>query len=241
MLKPNPFAGDDGSLLPSMAVALATSDPGERLVAVVAELRTGRVLVPVVAHSHPGTDGGEVAAHEKQISGDAQADATSSAASALLRTEDGRAALPVFSSYDQLRAWRADARPVPVEGQRAAMSAAAEEDQLMVLDPAGETPVLIGRVAVGALATDSDWTPPWVDQDLPVLITRSLRGSKHLIGVALEPGRKAELKVVLAVRAGFDLQGLEEELARVSARLGEIEELRTRVDSIELFPTLVAE
>lgn len=241
MLRANPFAGDDGSVTPSMAAALAQEDVGRRIVDVVTEMRTGRVLVPVVAHEHPGTVDGEVAGHEKQITGDAQQDAVASAASVSVRTPDGRAALPVFSSYDQMRAWKPDARPVPVEGRRAAMSAAQEADQIMVLDPASDRPVLVGRPAVAALATGEDWVAPWEDPDLPTVVTRALRGSTQLMGVRLEPGRNAELRVVLAVRAGFDRAGLEAELTRVTQTLGEIEELRHRVDSVELYPAVVAE
>ncbi|MGO1510938.1 MAG: SseB family protein [Actinomycetaceae bacterium] len=241
MLKANPFAGDDGSVTEAMAAALAQEDPGRRVVDVVAEMRTGRVLVPVVAHSHPGTEGGEVARHEKQISGDAQADAMASAASVTVATPDGRAALPAFSSYDAMRAWDPSARPVPVEGMRAAASAAQEGDQILVLDPGSERPVLVGRPAVVALATGETWTPPWEDEELPGVITSALAGSTQLVGVRLEAGVKAELRVVLAVRPGFDRAGLEAELARVSSRLGELDELRHGVDSLELYPALVAE
>ncbi|MGC5616093.1 SseB family protein [Georgenia sp. Z1491] len=241
MLRANPFAGDDGSVTESMAAALAQTDPARRIVDVVAELRTGRVLVPVVAHDHPGREAGEVARHEKQISGDAQADAVASAASVTVATPDGRAALPAFSSYDAMRAWDPAARPVPVEGTRAAASATQTPDQILVLDPASDRPVLVGRPAVGAVAAGEDWVPPWEDEELPTAITSALRGSSDILGVRLEAGVRAELRVVLAVRPGFDRVGLEAELARVSTRLGELEELRHRVDSLELYPALVAE
>jgi SseB protein N-terminal domain len=50
---------------------------------------------------------------------------------------DGRDALPVFSCYDALRAWRSDARPVPMPGERAVAGAMAEGYAAVVLDVAG--------------------------------------------------------------------------------------------------------
>jgi hypothetical protein len=50
---------------------------------------------------------------------------------------DGRRALPVFSSYDALRAWQPAARPVPMTGIRAVAGASAEGYDGLVLDVAG--------------------------------------------------------------------------------------------------------
>ncbi|HTR68917.1 MAG TPA: SseB family protein [Mycobacteriales bacterium] len=52
----------------------------------------------------------------------------------------GHAALPVFSSYDALRAWRADARPVPMLGEQAVAAALSEGCAALVLDVAGPVP-----------------------------------------------------------------------------------------------------
>ena len=56
---------------------------------------------------------------------------------------DGRHALPVFTSYDALRAWRADARPVPMPGEQAIAAAIAEGYDAVVLDVAGPIPHVI--------------------------------------------------------------------------------------------------
>jgi len=57
-----------------------------------------------------------------------------------LVNEAGKRALPVFSSYDALRAWRADARPVPMTGARVMAGARAEGYDGVVLDVAGPRP-----------------------------------------------------------------------------------------------------
>jgi hypothetical protein len=54
-----------------------------------------------------------------------------------LVNDAGERALPVFSSYDALRAWQADARPVPMSGARVMAAARAEGYDGVVLDVAG--------------------------------------------------------------------------------------------------------
>ncbi|WP_052436446.1 SseB family protein [Georgenia sp. SUBG003] len=243
MLRPNPFSGDDGAVQPAMADALAREDDGERVVAVVEAMRTGRVIVPVVAHEHPGTDAdGNVAPHaaEKFRSGDRSGDAMASAAMVSVRTRDGRSALPVFSSVAAMQTWNAGSRPVPVEATRAALSAVQESDSLLVLDPGNDVTVLVPRPAVWALAQQQPWTPSWADPELPGVAVEALRGITELLGVRLERGSTAELRVVVAVRAGLGQDQLRDVVARTSRALSEHPVLRERVDSLELAPTQVA-
>ncbi|MPV37710.1 SseB family protein [Georgenia subflava] len=242
-LKPNPFSGDDGAVQPAMAAALGQEDAGERVVAVVEAMRDGRVIVPVVAHEHPGRDAeGNVAEHaaDKFKTGDRSGDAMASAAMVSVRTADGRAALPVFSSVTAMQRWNATARPVPVEATRAAVSAVGETDSLLVLDPGSDVTVLVPRPAVWALAQQQAWTPSWADPALPAAAVDALRGITELVGVRLERGRTAELRVVVAVRAGLSAEDLRAVVGRASAALSEHELLRERVDSLELAPTPVA-
>ena len=108
-----PAAPDDtGAADPALAAALAD---GSRA-AVARALLTARLLVPVVA---------------LPSAGDAEM------AVPALVDGDGRRALPVFSSYDALRAWQPDARPVPMTGARVLAGAAAEGYDGVVLDVAG--------------------------------------------------------------------------------------------------------
>lgn len=111
---------DDGRIDPVYAAAVASSDPA-RLRAVI--LAT-RFLVPVVAQ--PGDDGNDA----------------EMAVPALI-APDGARALPVFSSYDELRSWRTDARPVPMPGVRVILGAVGEGYDGIVIDVAGDHPLTI--------------------------------------------------------------------------------------------------
>lgn len=248
--RPNPFAGDDGSVREATAAALGETDPALRPARVLDALRSERVLVPVVAHEHPGieevvAEDGTVtrapAAHASHKSGDAQADACASAAMVSVRTRDGRAALPVFSSVDAMKAWNAHARPVPVEAPRAAQAAAVETDGLLVLDAGGTDPVLLGRPAVLALASGEEWTAPWADADLVAHVVRLLAPVPHLVGVRLEPGRSAETRVMLAVPAGLPRERAGEAVGAAQRLVAQDERLRAALDSLELAPVTVTQ
>ncbi len=104
---------DHGAADPELEAALAGGDPQ----AIRQALLDARVLVPIVAQ------GEESVAVEMAVP--------------TLAGLDGRRALPVFSSYATLRAWQADARPVPMPGRRAVAAAAAEGCAAIVVDVAG--------------------------------------------------------------------------------------------------------
>lgn len=106
-------ARDTGEADPRLTAALASQD----VAAIRTALLEARVLVPIMAQ------GQESASVEMAVP--------------RLVGADGRHALPVFSSYDALRAWQADARPVPMPGRQAVAAALEEGYAAVVLDVAG--------------------------------------------------------------------------------------------------------
>ena len=106
---------DEGGVVPALAPLLATGTTEE----VGLALLGARLLVPVVA-----------------LPADGEADMAVPA----LVNEAGKRARPVFSSYDALRAWQPDARPVPMSGARVMAAARAEGYDGVVLDVAGPHP-----------------------------------------------------------------------------------------------------
>ena len=235
-LKPNPFAGDDGTADPKLAEALALTEFAPRLEAIIDTLPDARVLVPVLAHEHPGrTADGGVVGHESM-----DRDPCSAAAMLAVEAPDGRAAMPIFSSVDALVRWNPKARPVPVHSQNAAIAAVAEADGLLVLDAASDRPMLLGRPAVSALATGDAWTAPWNDEELPTVIASALAGIAGLKGLKIMPGRSAETAIVLAVDGDASREHVSQALAEASRRLGDVEILQHRLDSLELVPARTA-
>jgi len=130
-----PSAPDDDGRVDPLFEAAQRSGERDRIHAALIE---SRLLVPVVAL--PGDDGNDA---EMAIPA--------------LVAPDGARALPVFSSYDELRAWRADARPVPMSGGRVITGAVAEGYDGIVVDVAGARPVTIADDDLRELARRADY------------------------------------------------------------------------------------
>jgi SseB protein N-terminal domain len=108
-------AGEDrGEADPALVAALAGGDARTIREAML----VSRLLVPVMALG-------------------AESDAAEMAVPRLVGTDGNGDGLPVFSSYEALRAWRPDARPVPMSGEQAVAGAMAEGYVAIVLDVAG--------------------------------------------------------------------------------------------------------
>lgn len=211
----SPYADDDGSPDPALAPVLAGYRTGESSLAdVVAALAATRVLVPVLPTSAPG------------------------AAVPALTSPDGRRALPVFTSVAAMAAWQPDARPIPASVPHAALSAVGQDWSLLVLDPGGPITVVIPRPAVWAIAQGKDWRPAVVagavDADVADAIVSAVARFAHVGSVAAEPGRTAEVAVVLRLDPGLDRAGLARLLADVNAALAASALVAERVDSLEL-------
>lgn len=169
-LAPSPFPGDDGLADPAArrALAAAVREPGTTTyLRAVAALCTTRVLVPVVATAtRVGTTTGG-------LSSDKEADM----AVVMLESGDGRRAMLGFTGLDALKAWRADARPVPVTLDLAAQTARAEQVGTVLVDVAGPHPLAIEGEVLAALAAghrlvelepeEFGWAVPVDDPSVP--------------------------------------------------------------------------
>jgi hypothetical protein len=222
-LPAGPFAGDDGRPDPALASALldlstssgrtgpggAAPDPA-REVALVRALERARVFVAVAAMPGAATEMALLTA----------------------TTPGGRHALPVFTSPETLARFRADARPVPVPGPRAALSAVSEGCDLLDLDPAGPIGYVVRRPAVWAVAQGRPWLPSSVDPVVADEVSR-LCADLGLHG-ACGPGAAAELRVELALPPGLDEQGLAERVSAFEQAVSRSEIVAERVDSLEV-------
>jgi hypothetical protein len=223
------FADDDGSADPELAATLAEYQAGRAPLAdVVDRLASSRVLVPILAELGRAEQGEHGHAVDKEASAGVVA----------LQAPDGRRALPVFTSVAAMTAWRPDARPVPVDARRAGLSAVSEEWALLVVDPAGPVTALVPRPAVWALAQGKPWRPAVVDGvvdvEVQAAVEAAVGGLPHVARAWAEPGRRAEVAVVLRIDAGLDRAGLDAVLAQVNGALATDETVSERVDGLEL-------
>ena len=205
--------------------------------ALVDALAGTRVLVPVLAELEVEdvvVHGG----HEHTV------DKEASAGIVALRAPDGRTALPVFTSVATMAAWRTDARPVPSDVARAALSAVTEGWEVLVVDPGGPTTVLVPRPAVWALAQQERWRPAvtaeGVDPEVRDAVVAVVAPVAGVLSVDVLPGARAEVAVVVGLAGGLDRSGLDALLAQVNAALAGAELVATRVDSLELRPRVAS-
>lgn len=250
----SPFAGDDGTCPPELVAALELAG-ADRLRAVVGALASVRVLVPVVAHEESEHDADvreRLTGHRERRrpegvvriddAEEAAEDAASchdgerraSASMVTVRTPDGREALPVFSSVAALTSWRRDARPTPHTAVRAAMAAVDEAGGVLVLDPGSPAPVLVPRPAVWALARGEEWVPAVEDVSVVEAVRRVVLAVPGVRSAGVEPGARAEVKVVLGVVPGLSREEVQGVAGAVANALGESVVVAERVDSLEL-------
>ncbi len=160
------FPDDTGTAPPELAAALSVGDPYR----VVEALLGCRVLVPVVAVlDDPAFDDPAMGDQPTRSGGDKEADM----AVVTVRSQNGRLALPVFSSVAALNAWSSDARPVPVAGVLAARAAFDEGAEALLIDPAGPARGVIEGPQLLALAESRAADRPADDPELRGALDRA--------------------------------------------------------------------
>jgi hypothetical protein len=182
MLKtiPDPgFAGDDGTAPPQVARALAAYDAGRGSAADVAVALLGtRVMVAVVAIA-------------EEVDAETGAEKQTDMNVVLLDLPDGRRAMPAFTSLASMTAWYPEARPVPVEAERACLAAIAEGADLLVLDPGGPVAFGFEGATLRALARGREPVPPLRDPEVADAVREVLEAEDGVAAAMLLPAVSA--------------------------------------------------
>ena len=131
-------------------------------------------------------------------------DKTAEIALVVLQDPGGRRALPVFSSLAALRAWDPGARPVPVEGPRAAGVALAEGAADLLLDPAGPRPVTLGGREIRALLRPAPTVPAYDDAALRETLRAVAGHLRDVRDVRLDPWPGADARLTLLLDTAGD-------------------------------------
>jgi len=229
---PNPHAGDDGSADPALLAALTArptdAGSGRDDVGIVDALRRARVLIPLVAEA--GDHG--IGPHGLAV------DKTQELSIVTVAAPDGRTVLPVFSSVAAMGRWDAAARPVPADARRAALSAVADDTDLIVVDPGSDTEYVVRRPAVWAIAQDQPWEPSWASADVYRGLHASIGSELAVLDLAVEPGdptgrlRGPELIVRLQLMPGLSQPELDGVLQRLARRWSTDDRIAVLVDSL---------
>lgn len=224
----NPHAGDDGSADAALLAALTAFRAGGDPVAVVDAYRSARLLIPLVAEK--GDEG--VGPTGLTV------DKTQELSIVTVAAPDGRRVLPVFTSVDSMRAWDPLARPVPVDGVRTALSAAADDTDLIVIDPGSDTEFVLRRPAVWAIGQGHPWEPAPVSPEVFAGLQASVGGELGVLDLSVLAGdpqmrlRGPELVVRLQLIDGLDADELNAILQRLAARWAADDRVAVLVDSL---------
>lgn len=228
--EPNPHADDDGSASPRFVAAIERFRADSDATGVVDAVRESRFLIPLIAELG---EAGE-SEHGHLI------DKSQELSVVTVAGPDGRNVLPVFSCVDAMRAWDAAARPVPADGIRVALAAAAEHTDLVVIDPGAGSEFVLRRPALWSVAQERPWAPPHMDASVRERFAASVTDEPAVAELALDAGdpqsRLAgpELVVRLALRPGLDQAALDALLGRLQQRWAVDEVIAERVDSMAL-------
>jgi hypothetical protein len=216
------FAADDGSADPAAAAALAAfaAGTGSEHAALTA-LAGVRLLVPVVAAEVQDRDPQPAAPEGSgHVPGGEKA---SEMSIPTLIGQDGRAAVPAFTSLAAMHAWQPSARPAPADAARV-WQAAAADSSAVVLDIAGPVPLAVDGARLAALAAGQPVPLPEHDPDVHAVVAAAAAHPQiTAVRLAGDPGPASEgpdLTIELTLAPGAPPGTAEQLGAEVLARLG---------------------
>ena len=239
----NPFADDNGEISEELAAALNTFRSlgvddllrAEALISVIDAIRSTRFLIPLLAEA------GEVGVNAAGL----VVDKTQELAIVTVEGPQGQRVLPVFTSVAALQRWNPQARPVPVEARRAALAAAADGAQWIVIDPQSPTELILRRPVIAAIAQDLSWQPAHADVEVQQAFNRSLEAQdivKSITLLAGDPdarGMSEDLIVQIGLPPQMSAEQIQDVVSLLSTRWAQDETIALRVDSMKLQLTTV--
>lgn len=244
------FADDDGAASATLieavrdmrdaaAAYVEAADPhtvaslAKRRSALLMELSRSRVLIPLLAEAGElgETPDGRVVEKSQELS------------IVTVEGPDGRRVMPVFSSTEAMRAWNPESRPIPVPATQAALAAAQEGTDLIIVDPGSDTTQFgVRRTELEALALGKEHVPAWASEEVRAAFLAGAAGEKNIVALALLPGDPTgelmapETEVHLLIEEGLDREQLTELLTGLQDRWSRDALIAEQVDSMRFVP-----
>jgi SseB protein N-terminal domain len=207
------FQGDTGEADPHLRALIADPRDFAAQRAIVDRLLDGRLLVPVVANlDELDDDGGDKHSHMATVT---------------IADDAGHKALVCFTGVDSVKAWREDARPIPVAGIEAAQAALQDDCDALLVDMAGPVRFALSGTGLWALAAGSPWRHPLDEPAVAEVMFQALASS----------GLEGFFEVDGSSIDGVALVMTDPDLPRAQALaevLGAIPEVQARVSRLEI-------
>ncbi len=157
------FQGDIGEADPRLRALMAEPRDFTAQRAIVDRLLDGRLLIPVVANLEELDEhGGDKHSHMATVT---------------ITDDAGHKALVCFTGVDSVKAWREDARPIPVAGIEAAQAALQDDCDALLIDMGGPVRFALSGTGLWALAAGSPWRHPLDEPEVVAALDSALAES----------------------------------------------------------------
>lgn len=142
---------------------------------------------------------------------------------ALFSSNDGRVAMPVFTSLEELTKWNKDARPIPLLANDFAQQTIDQDLDAIILDIASDHRFVIKGYMLSCLAKNQDWNYPYQDLEVKKTIENICHRLKSVSKVDISKGVDCDLYVNI-----YGPSNLADEVINLGKEIAEQEIIRER-------------
>lgn len=114
---------------------------------------------------------------------------------ALFSSNDGKIAMPVFTSLDELTKWNKEARPIPLFANDFAQQTIDQELDALILDIASDHRFVVQGYMLGCLAKNQEWNYPYLDPEIIEIIEKICHRLENVRKVEITKGVDCDLHV----------------------------------------------
>jgi hypothetical protein len=142
---------------------------------------------------------------------------------ALFSSNDGRVAMPVFTSLDELTKWNKEARPLPLIANDFAQQTIDQELDAIIVDIASDHRFVIKGYMLSCLAKNQDWNYPHQDLEVIETIERICQRLENVSKIEITKGVDCDLYVNI-----YGPSNLADEVINLGKEIAEQEIIRER-------------
>jgi hypothetical protein len=142
---------------------------------------------------------------------------------ALFSSNDGRVAMPVFTSLDELTKWNKEARPLPLISNDFAQQTIDQESDAIIVDIASDHRFVIKGYMLNCLAKNQDWNYPHQDLEVIETIKRICQRLENVSKIEITKGVDCDLYVNI-----YGPSNLADEVINLGKEIAEQEIIRER-------------
>jgi hypothetical protein len=142
---------------------------------------------------------------------------------ALFSSNDGRVAMPVFTSLDELTKWNKEARPLPLIANDFAQQTIDQELDAIIVDIASDHRFVIKGYMLNCLAKNQEWNYPHQDLTVIETIERICQRFENVSKIEITKGVDCDLYVNI-----YGPSNLADEVINLGKEIAEQEIIRER-------------